>query len=72
MALHLQSTCTELFFMVLGFELRALHLASALLLEPHLQPILFWLFWRWGSRETICPGWPQIMILQNSAKLPSS
>jgi hypothetical protein len=25
--------------------------AGALPLEPHLQPILLWLFWRWGSYE---------------------
>jgi hypothetical protein len=25
--------------------------AGTLLLEPHLQPILLWLFWRWGSHE---------------------
>jgi hypothetical protein len=29
--------------------------ASALLLEPHLQSILLWLFWRWGSRENYLP-----------------
>jgi hypothetical protein len=31
----------------LGFELRALCKAGTLQLEPHLQPILLWLFWRW-------------------------
>jgi hypothetical protein len=25
--------------------------AGALSLETHLQSILLWLFWRWGSRE---------------------
>jgi hypothetical protein len=25
--------------------------AGALLLEPHLQSIFLWLFWRWGSHE---------------------
>jgi hypothetical protein len=34
----------------LWFELGALCLqAGALPLEPHLQCILLWLFWRWGS-----------------------
>jgi hypothetical protein len=34
------------FLVGLGFEFRALHLQnSALLLEPLLQSILFWLFW---------------------------
>jgi hypothetical protein len=32
------------------------------LLEPHLQSILLCLFWRW-SLTTICPGWPQTVIL---------
>jgi hypothetical protein len=32
-----------------GWELRALHCkAGSLSLEPHLQFILLWLFWRWG------------------------
>jgi hypothetical protein len=25
--------------------------AGALLLEPYLQSILLWLYWRWGSQE---------------------
>jgi hypothetical protein len=42
----------------LGFELRALHVQGRhSLLEPHLQSILLWLFWRWGS----C-GWPRTVI----------
>jgi hypothetical protein len=35
-------------FFLVEFELRASHLASTLPLEPHLQSILLWLFWRWG------------------------
>jgi hypothetical protein len=43
-----------IFFVLVGLvlELRALHFQSgALLLEPYLQYILLWLFWRWGSHE---------------------
>jgi hypothetical protein len=39
-----------IFLMGLGFELSAsIHTckAGALLLKPHLQSILLWLFWRW-------------------------
>jgi hypothetical protein len=36
--------------------------AGTLLLEPHLQSILFWLFWRWGLTNYF-PGWPQTKIL---------
>jgi hypothetical protein len=37
----------------LGFELRDFTLAKAgaLLLEPHLQSIFLWVFWRQGSHE---------------------
>jgi hypothetical protein len=60
-------THREAFFLVgLGFDLTA-RKAGALPLEPHLQSILFWLFWRWGVSRTICPGWPQTMILPISA-----
>jgi hypothetical protein len=31
--------------------------------KPHLQSILLWLFWRWGS----CPDWPQTKTLLISA-----
>jgi hypothetical protein len=42
----------------LEFELRARACkAGALLLEPHLQPIL--LYFGDGISGTICPGWPQ-------------
>jgi hypothetical protein len=34
------------FVVVLGFELRALCLTGDLSLEPRLQPILLWLFFR--------------------------
>jgi hypothetical protein len=30
---------------------------SRLLFEPCLQSILLWLFCRWGSPQTIFPGW---------------
>jgi hypothetical protein len=33
------------FFVELGFELRP---SCTVLLEPHLQNILFWLIWKWG------------------------
>jgi hypothetical protein len=36
----------SLFLVGLRFELRALHLQNRPL-EPHLQSILLWLFWRW-------------------------
>jgi hypothetical protein len=39
---------------------------STLLLEPHLQSILLWLFWRWGS-PALFQGWPQTSILPISA-----
>jgi hypothetical protein len=42
------------FFLVgLGFDLRALHSQStcSIPLESHLQFVLLWLFWRWGSCE---------------------
>jgi hypothetical protein len=42
--------------------------ADALLLEPHLQSILFWFFWRWRSHKlSICLGWPWNLILLISA-----
>jgi hypothetical protein len=37
--------------------------ASTLLLEPHLQSILCWLFWRWGLMN-YCLEWPPTVILQ--------
>jgi hypothetical protein len=48
----------------LGLELRAsLHICkSGIHLEPHLQSILLWLFWKWGPKH-YCPGWPQTSIL---------
>jgi hypothetical protein len=43
-----------LFFLV-GLGLYACkagtHKAGAVLLEPHLQSILLWLFWRWGLED---------------------
>jgi hypothetical protein len=36
----------------LGFEL-GLHACNILPLEPHLQSILLWLFWRWGSLKLL-------------------
>jgi hypothetical protein len=40
---------SQLFFLVgLEFALRTLYKAGALLLEPHLQSILLWLFLSWG------------------------
>jgi hypothetical protein len=37
--------------------------AGTLPLEPHLQSILLWLFWRWGGvSQTICPCWPWTSI----------
>jgi hypothetical protein len=39
-----------------------IHKASVLLLEPHLQSILLWLFWRWGVSQSICPSWPEAVI----------
>jgi hypothetical protein len=36
--------------------------AGTLLLEPHLQSILLWWFWRWDLERTICPGWPWNLI----------
>jgi hypothetical protein len=37
------------FFEGLGFELRlCTYKTGSLLLEPNLQSILLWLFWRWG------------------------
>jgi hypothetical protein len=35
-------------------------------LEPQLQPIFLWLFWRWALANCF-PGWPQTMILWMSA-----
>jgi hypothetical protein len=40
--------------------------AGALPFEPHLQPILLWLFWRWGLVNYL-PGWPPTVILPISA-----
>jgi hypothetical protein len=38
--------------MWLGFELKASHFQTgALPLEPYLQSILLWLFWKWGPHE---------------------
>jgi hypothetical protein len=46
------------FFLVgLGFKLRASHLQTGTLqLEPCLQSILLWLFWRLGSLTNYLPG----------------
>jgi hypothetical protein len=56
------------FFFWVGFVLRASHLQSshstAWTLEPHLQSILLWLFWKWCL---INPGCPWTMILSISA-----
>jgi hypothetical protein len=63
---------TLLFFfflvvVVLEFKLRTLHCkASTLPLEPHLQSILVWLFWRWCFVNCLL-GWSQTVILQISA-----
>jgi hypothetical protein len=35
-------------------------------LEPHLQPILLWLFWTCGLRNSLL-GWPLTAILLISA-----
>jgi hypothetical protein len=49
-----------LFFVGLGFELRASCLnVGALLLESHLQSILLWLF---GGLLNQLSGWPRTMI----------
>jgi hypothetical protein len=40
--------------------------AGVLLIEPHLQSIFIWLFWRWSS-QTVCPCWPWTVILLISA-----
>jgi hypothetical protein len=45
--------------------------AGALPLEPHLQSILLWLFWKWGP-ENYLMGWPHIMILLISASQGTS
>jgi hypothetical protein len=53
----------------LGFELRAPHLqskADVLLLKPHLQSILLWLFW-WWTLENYLYTLPQTFILPISA-----
>jgi hypothetical protein len=34
--------------------------------EPHLQSVLFWLFFRWGL---FCPGWPRTMIWISSSQV---
>jgi hypothetical protein len=61
------SLSTLFFFLWDGFEFRALCLQIRyLLLEPRLQSVLLWLFWRCGS-QTVCPGWPQTTILLISA-----
>jgi hypothetical protein len=40
---------------------------GTLLLEPNLQSILLWLFWRWGGGLMNCLlGWPWTAILQIS------
>jgi hypothetical protein len=55
----------------LGFELRASHLQSnALLLEAHLQHILFWLFWRWALVN--CFPWLALNYNLPNLSLPSS
>jgi hypothetical protein len=41
--------------------------AGTLLLEPQLQSILLWLFWRWGSRELFALGGLKPWSLLNSA-----
>jgi hypothetical protein len=52
--------------MGLGLELRASHLQSrCCTLEPHLQSVLLWLFWKWGL--SVCLGWPWTLTLWISA-----
>jgi hypothetical protein len=42
--------------------------AGTLQLEQHFQPILLWLFWRWGSLELFAPtslelgSWPRLLL----------
>jgi hypothetical protein len=44
--------------MVLGFEFKGSHLLGGCLpLEPYLQSLFLWLFWRWGF--AICSGQPR-------------
>jgi hypothetical protein len=61
-----------LFFLVgLEFELRALHLQSRCsTLEPHLQSIWLWLFWRWDLENYF----PRLALNCSSSNLslPSS
>jgi hypothetical protein len=53
----------------LGFELRASHLkAGTPSLQPHLQSILFWLFWRWGLMNYL----PRLASNLDSLILPIS
>jgi hypothetical protein len=55
------------FFFFLGFELKALCLQSGPLpLEPHLQYILLWLFWRWSLKT---PHWPQLISASRGARI---
>jgi hypothetical protein len=36
-----------------GLNQLSAHKAGTLLLEPHLQSILLWLFWRWGLANSL-------------------
>jgi hypothetical protein len=56
--------CPSPFFFLVGMRSLGLHSCKAgtLVLEPHLQSILFWLFWRWDLMN-ICLGWPITVIL---------
>jgi hypothetical protein len=55
-----------------GFELRTSSLQTAALpFEPHLQPLLLWLFLETGP-QTICLSWSQITIFQISASQVAS
>jgi hypothetical protein len=51
----------------LGFQLKDVYACKGgiLLLEPHLQSIFFWLFWR-GELEKYLLGLPQAMTLPSS------
>jgi hypothetical protein len=43
------------------------HTCKAGGLEPYLQSILLWLFWRWDLMNFFSQGWPRTMILPISA-----
>jgi hypothetical protein len=50
--LHLAWGVVFFFLVGLGFELGLCTCKEdTFLLEPHLQSVLVWLFWRWGSLE---------------------